>query len=82
MTMIVYIVLLGVIGLSIYSFIDTFITSIKQLNCKHDRYFETRSCTAYCMNCEKKLGFIGEVRKDSSKKEIWLGQPFDKDIGL
>jgi hypothetical protein len=52
----------------------------ERAKCKHEEFFETRSCSAYCMNCKKKLGFIGDLRKDPLKKEIWLNQPFDKNI--
>jgi len=53
---------------------------INKRKCNHEEYFESRSCTAYCFHCNKNLGFIGDVRQDKSKKEIWLDQPFDKDI--
>lgn len=53
---------------------------INKNKCKHEQYFETRSCSAYCYSCNKNLGFISDLRKDKTKKEVWLGQPFDKTI--
>ena len=42
---------------------------IPQLRCKHERYYETRSCMAICTACGAKLGFIGNVRKKNPTGE-------------
>lgn len=43
-------------------------TVYERAKCKHNEFFEARSCNAYCIHCKKKLGFIDDLRKDSSKK--------------
>ncbi len=37
---------------------------IRQRRCKHERFYETRSCDAVCTDCGKNLGFIGTVREN------------------
>jgi hypothetical protein len=43
---------------------------IQSLFCKHEEYFETMACDAICDKCHKNLGFIGNIRKDKTKKEV------------
>ena len=35
---------------------------LKQKRCKHEEYYENRSCDATCKSCGKNLGFIGTLR--------------------
>lgn len=42
---------------------------IKQTFCKHSRYRENISCEAVCLKCNKKLGFIADVREKNPRGE-------------
>lgn len=54
-TLAVVMLIIGLLGLP---------RMIRQAQCAHDRYFETRSCDAVCTSCGKNLGFIGTVRAE------------------
>lgn len=42
----------------------------RQWRCKHETYWENRSCDAICTKCEKNLGFVGTVRKMKNHREV------------
>jgi len=48
----------------------TFPSWLTKKRCKHLEYYETRSCDAICVKCDKNLGFIAPVRADKSKREV------------
>lgn len=35
---------------------------LKELFCKHEKYYENMACHGICRNCGKDLGFIGNLR--------------------
>lgn len=37
---------------------------VKQSFCKHEKYRENMACDAICVECDKNLGFIGNVIKE------------------
>lgn len=47
-----------------------FLDKIKQWWCPHTAYRENRACNGICLGCKKDLGFVGELRKDKSKREM------------
>lgn len=46
--------------------------SIREWRCKHETFWENRSCDAICNKCGKNLGFIATVREArKNKPEPW-----------
>lgn len=41
---------------------------LKQWRCKHENFWENRSCDAICHGCRKNLGFILTVRRNRDAK--------------
>lgn len=58
----VALVAMVVIGLIAVVFVDIPIL-LKQMRCRHERYRETMSCEARCLDCGKDLGFIETQRQ-------------------
>lgn len=42
----------------------------KQWFCKHEEYWENRSCQGICSACHKDLGFVGTLREQKERREV------------
>lgn len=60
------ILLVLIVVVAVLAFLD----KIKQWRCPHKAYRENRACHGICLGCKKDLGFVGELRKDKSKREM------------
>jgi hypothetical protein len=49
--------------------------AMRRRRCKHERFHETRSCDAICIDCGMNLGFIGTMREQRAKLQDSHGSP-------
>ncbi len=71
--MITLIIIISIVILLFRGFpntIQSIVDCIKESSCKHEKYIEKRDCYAYCTKCDKKMGFIGDIRKEKPKDEL------------
>lgn len=60
-------------GIAMFSPLTGLVSWWKRAHCEHTRIHEDGSCTAWCRDCGKNLGFIGSWQKkveENSMKKI------------